>query len=415
MTNNRQRDEEPPKWLTQDFIENSLREGLDCESFKIKNMKMSMAAAVGDHYGSQMFRVNYTYSTDDRKTEKECSIIVKLVPPGIMGEFLNKTPAFDIEGEALKIVLPRVHEMMAKVYPEQPKLWADCYYYRGSPENIIIMEDLKLSGFTLGDRFVGLDFDHSLLVIESMAKLHATTYVMIEENSKLFENFYKLFWNADNVEMFKTMTEGTIEFLAEDMKNWSDFDKKSIYVDKLSKVEIIKGIINVWERDEKNLKVLIHGDSWLNNFMFRYGTDGKLSGMKFVDFQIMSIHSPAMDLVYFIFTSVLHDNKLEMIDVLLENYYKIFSGTLKKFGRDPEMIYPFEELKKNFESKLFWGFVVFCAFVPIMMMPKEDVVHPEEFITKNDKTEFHRKVFGKERIKNLLIKVIGYFIDKNVI
>ncbi|EEB19410.1 predicted protein [Pediculus humanus corporis] len=399
-----QRDEEPPEWLTQDFIENSLREGLDCESFKIKNMKMTMAAAVGDHYGSQMFRVNYTYSTDDRKTEKESSIIIKVVPKGYFGEMLVKTSFFDIEGESLTVILPEVYKIMTKVYPEQPKLWADCYYYQGHPKNVIVMEDLKLSGFVLGNRFQGLDYEHSSLVIESLAKLHGTSFVLLQEKPEMFKNLNKPFWKSDNEEMFKIMFEENINFLTEDMKSWDDFDKKSIYVDKLSKVEIIKGIINVWERDEKNLKVLIHGDSWLNNFMFRYGTDGKLSGMKFVDFQIMSIHSPAMDLVYFIFTSVLHDNKLEMIDVLLENYYKIFSGTLKKFNRDPEMIYPFEELKKNFESKLFWGFVVFCTFVPFMMMPKEDVVDPEELM-KGDRTEYRRKIYGKERIRNLLIKL----------
>ncbi|EEB19407.1 conserved hypothetical protein [Pediculus humanus corporis] len=415
MTNSeRQRDEEVPKWLTKDFIENSLRKIYNSETFKIKSFFTTMATAVGDHYCSQMFRVNYEYTIRDNNTDKKSSVIVKTMPPGDLGKFLSKMPSFDVESEALGIILPRVHEMMAKVYPKQPKLWPDCYYYRGSPENIIVMEDLKLSGFVLGNRFQGLDYEHSSLVIESLAKLHATSFVLLQEKPETFENLIKIFSKVDNVEILQNTTEGTINFLIEDMKSWNDFDKKSIYIDKLSKVEVLKRVLDVWKNNDGNLKVLIHGDSWLNNYMFKYGTDGKLSGMKFVDFQITSVHSPAMDLVCFIFSSVLHDNKLEMIDVLLEKYYKIFSGTLKKFGRNPEMIYPFEELKRNFQSKLFWGFIVFCVFVPLMMMPKKDVVHPENFIMKTQ-NEFRKKAFGSDKIRKLLIRMMGYFIDKNVI
>lgn len=78
-------------------------------------------------------------------------------------------------------------------------------------------------------------------------------------------------------------------------------------------------------------KVLNHGDSWVNNLMFRY-ENGKPVAVIFVDYQMSYYSSPGLDLNYFINTSPCNEIRENQIDDILHVYHDNFSVILKSLG-----------------------------------------------------------------------------------
>lgn len=60
------------------------------------------------------------------------------------------------------------------------ELSAKVLYTRLESPSIIILEDLKSSGFQLANRITGLDLSHSALAIKSLAKFHASSVFYLE-------------------------------------------------------------------------------------------------------------------------------------------------------------------------------------------------------------------------------------------
>lgn len=75
--------------------------------------------------------------------------------------------------------------------------------------------------------------------------------------------------------------------------------------------------------------VLNHGDSWCNNILFKNNSEGNLTSMRYIDYQMSFWGSPATDLGYFIISSVSDDVKIEQFDNLLLHYHEELTKALK--------------------------------------------------------------------------------------
>ena len=82
------------------------------------------------------------------------------------------------------------------------------------------------------------------------------------------------------------------------------------------------------------LKVLNHGDDWVNNMMFKYDDEGRVLDTKFIDFQMSFWGSPANDLIYFFVSSVADDVKVAHFDDLIQFYHNELVDSLKKLNYD---------------------------------------------------------------------------------
>lgn len=99
------------------------------------------------------------------------------------------------------------------------------------------------------------------------------------------------------------------------------------------------------------IKVLNHGDLWVNNFLFKYD-EGIPVDIVFVDYQLSFFTSPGYDINYFLSTSPTNEVREKNVDALIETYYNNFSKTLKNVSH---MQYSFEAIKKEIRSREFYG------------------------------------------------------------
>lgn len=129
------------------------------------------------------------------------------------------------------------------------------------------------------------------------------------------------------------------------IRSYGDCDK---YADKIASWEMSKLMtcwISIAEPMKNGLQVLAHGDFWLNNMMFREDQD-----VLFLDFQGCCWGSPALDLQYFMASSVHNDIKIDRFDELMKFYYDELIESLKKLKYDKE-IPTFEEFEADMLEK----------------------------------------------------------------
>lgn len=88
----------------------------------------------------------------------------------------------------------------------------------------------------------------------------------------------------------------------------------------------------VAEPMRSGLKVLNHGDDWVNNILFKKDETGKTIDAKFIDFQLSFWGSPANDLIYFLISSVQDEIKTTHFDDLIVHYHEELCASLKSLN-----------------------------------------------------------------------------------
>lgn len=109
-------------------------------------------------------------------------------------------------------------------------------------------------------------------------------------------------------------------------------EEYKIYADKIRRWDVTKLMTEFLESTKPmrcGLKVLNHGDSWVNNFMIKYDEENNPIDVLMIDFQMSFWGAPAIDLLYFFVSSLQDDMKVESFDVLIEHYHTELVNNLK--------------------------------------------------------------------------------------
>lgn len=162
------------------------------------------------------------------------------------------------------------------------------------------------------DQDSGLDRRHSELVIRELAKFHAISYCMKGgRNAFVTEQYPYLAEDS----LYRASTEGftkrtitpVMATLAELLRNTEEYVEHYDWFVGLARN--FHRIQMEMVRPKNRFAVICHGDLWLSNVLFKYGTVADTgetlpAEVKFIDFQSARFASLATDLILFLFTSV---------------------------------------------------------------------------------------------------------------
>lgn len=152
-----------------------------------------------------------------------------------------------------------------------PKVYA-CERSATNDMYILIMEDLTVKNFRMWPKHELITLDHELLVLRELAKFHAISFAMNDQQPHLFAEFKQLTDVTFDVIIngpLKKHFDKIIERAAHEMQN----PKHS---------EILHNFRKSYTKSMENLllgtistesAVIRHGDCWNNNFLFQYGDD----------------------------------------------------------------------------------------------------------------------------------------------
>ncbi|XP_069690887.1 uncharacterized protein [Periplaneta americana] len=409
------------RWLDKIFLESILRTKEDDNSLTVITSEVKCATASGDNYMSELYRAHLEVRSQKRTEKKNVSLIIKCTPsrPSI-GKLISKLGVFEREEQMYRVVLPDMLLLLNKASLQNYQPFsAECLYSIITPTScVVILEDLKHQGFTMAERISGLNLSQSLFVIRTLARFHAASVAVYQKNPHYF-SIFKNRVGSDTEELREVWMDdyfkGVLKSLADEVEAW--FENGENYPQRLRHLaDNIKGkLYDVTKREEEEFNVLTHGDMWVNNIMFRHsGSTEDIQDIRFVDFQLPHWTSPALDLLYFLYTSPAED-LLDQHHILVEAYHSALGQTLEELGL-AHLQPTLRDLQEQMEKRMLYAMFAAVAVMPVVLCNPNRAMDMDQ-VFKNDVQEgiAKSKLHSSEAYKAMMKKILPIFDAKNLL
>ncbi|KAJ9585419.1 hypothetical protein L9F63_002802 [Diploptera punctata] len=300
------------------------------------------------------------YTIEASSPTKNLNLYLKCLPEdGLKKELLPCTLFFQNEVTFYNIVLPAYKELLGIKCPQGSILpisapQCSAAEWNGK-DDVVILKDMSISGFMILDRHTPMKLPEMCLVMKEIGRMHgyslATKILWPEKMKEIKDNLVEPDFINPQFEIFvRPVFYNNLEDIYTVMKKY--YEEESIYLKKFHQF-ITKStdiLLKLAKPDPTNepYNVLIHGDLWINNFLFHYGEDkSEPDDICLLDFQHVRYNSPAIDLGRFLYATMDKTTRDKHRDYLLRCYHDNLCETLDQFGLCQEHLLPFSVLENQ--------------------------------------------------------------------
>uniref|UniRef100_A0A6P7GSS5 Uncharacterized protein LOC114346305 n=1 Tax=Diabrotica virgifera virgifera TaxID=50390 RepID=A0A6P7GSS5_DIAVI len=199
-----------------------------------------------------------------------------------------------------------------------------CYKtFLDDDNQVIVLENLKKENYALHPREQPLNIAHLEMGLRSYAKLHALSFALKDQRKDLFEkiskNCFSLF--KDMIQNFQTLYDTKTPTLVEKLKEAGRPDLSIVYEKFINEKSIFERFMEISDVISKD-QVIIHADCHNANMLFQYKDNDTTTPLHMVllDFQATGLHSPIIDLSYFLYINLSSSDFPKLKD-FVEYYY----------------------------------------------------------------------------------------------
>ncbi len=343
----------------------------------IKSFSMSQGAQKGDNFIGKMLSLKV-------ETEEESSldVVVKSLLP-----LTGKVDAEALGTSQFYVALQVFPAEMAYYQKVRPLLQQLTGYSLNIPKmysaksdgvnDYIALEDLRPQGYKMADKKKGLTLHEATKVLAKLAMLHAHSYAVLNQENEVMKELKKSVLNAhiwerkipdfDQGIFFNTLVAKMVELMRE--IGQADTAAKMQRFTKTA-YDIMLGLFNQRGKSPKYFEVILHGDMWTNNVLFKYARDGQtVEDLTFIDFQQCRFGTIYEDLLYFIFTSTTAEFRKTNLRTCLQSYFKDFEKALSSLENPVPLPSGFtdEELIATFYENIEYGFSYELVAIPFQL------------------------------------------------
>ncbi|XP_049799939.1 uncharacterized protein LOC126235252 [Schistocerca nitens] len=334
----RDSDCQPPEWLNREYIAVALKPEYSGKSPRVASMTVENANKTQRGYTSRLYRVTAKVEVAAEAEVHAWRLIVKCTyETGIVSEVSRLQQLFPRETLMLTSLVPAVHEALRRL----------------SPVDVLVMEDLSAAGY--GPPPAGfLDLEHCRLVLDRLAQWHAASCTLdLARPDSGADPLLRRdpVWQPPVASLLQPYHRKQFRSIGVALGNFPDCYKYSKKY-KTDSEEWVDKIVHAVTRscDQSDFKVLVHADVWNKNIMVKY-RDGKPVDLRFVDFQVSHLASPARDLVFFLYGNASEQVHRHHLSDLLLDYHCALSAALRDLGlQHLADAYPLHKLLADVDS-----------------------------------------------------------------
>uniref|UniRef100_A0A1B6GWD2 CHK kinase-like domain-containing protein n=1 Tax=Cuerna arida TaxID=1464854 RepID=A0A1B6GWD2_9HEMI len=397
---------ERPEWLDDRFLFTCLQNGSVHESFNVKEVNITSVVPPGNNFGGCLWRVHVKYQENGLENAQSLSLVVKK-PTEIesmkeaYGQFTMVEPTF-------------YKSFMPQAYKISPNINFAPKTYVSTVSDVIILEDLKACGYLMADRCRMLDFDHCRLYVVAAATFHAVSVAIHKIQPLLVESLgvEKTFSNDPGpAVLIKRYNLIGMRILADKMELLEEYKRYS---------NILRNSASgVWNlavealKPNASLNALHQGDPWTPNMMFKYDSLEKVIDIKLLDFQQLRYSSPVNDLVFFLWTSAIHDVRESKLEDLYQIYCETLNEKLEEFGCTERLTCG--QLLENVKILSPFALLMCAVFYPVLtserLLNPNALMSEDDSVVRNEFEAYYDKEFCEYILPRVLrqIKAAGIF------
>ncbi|EDV49486.1 uncharacterized protein LOC6553970 [Drosophila erecta] len=405
-----------PKWLNESQFEELLTATVDHFS-KIVGFRVKPAMAPGENYATLMLRISIDVELTDKST-KLVSLMMK-VPHDTpqMEQMMNFANFFTSENAAYTEILPKM-EALYKAKGLDIKFAPRAFKLDDTKEpklaNTVLMHDLGQNGFKNLNRLECLNLEQTKFALTRLAQFHAAGATMVQVHGP-YPDIFVYGMMGNNKEAIIAFMDGMLgSFRTSFLANLNKFKNGEDYRAKLEKaldgltMELMKlGVI-----DPTEFNALNHGDCWMNNLLFKMDSNGALEDMVFVDFQNPKYGTPAMDLLYFIMTSVQIEYKLDYFDFFIRHYHEQLLKHLDILGftgRKPSL----RELHRTIIKYGGWVLFPTISVLPVVLLDPTQSATFDNFMSDSEAAvDFRNALHTNKRYQGYIERILPWLDNR---
>lgn len=351
----------------------------DDKSLLILDAKEEAGSKLGDNYMSVVIKTSVTGKRGNGEPYNK-SFMSKIIPRH------RKTAGIMRLDEMFQTETYVYTEILPVLGPFGPRIvYAD--------DATIIMENLRDDGYRVCERRNFLDFDHCMFTVQTLARFHAKSLALKLEKFSTFEKLVgplkELIFPESSTECAGESINGcvrvslkylkTIEHPTNEINDMIGFLEKND--DKF--FDIVKALIN---SPKTGFDCIAHGDTWINNLLYKHDDKGKVIDMKFIDYQIIRYGSPSLDFLYFMYTSANPMVLEKHYDHLAEIYYDSLIRNLQALGLENienREGFSLKSWKDELQKYSIYGFLTGFWLLHAVLAGETDVIDMDK-LTEDD-------------------------------
>ncbi|KAH9639754.1 hypothetical protein HF086_013420 [Spodoptera exigua] len=338
----------------------------------------------GGSYLGLLYEIDINGHTNDG--EKEINIFVKSILPGDIDlQMLSVRDVYETEMFAYKIIFKIFDELQEEANVPVEERYKTVKSYEESDAEVILMENEAKKGFSTGHRMDVISCQFAEMAIAELAKFHSLSFVLKVKRPSFFEEL--------EVKM-RTSPYNTGD-------KWQSIAQNMIKITLDNTDEGIK------ERVEKFCENI--GDRITS--CYENESDGEISELIPIDYQMMYYGCPVVDFLYFIICCTDKEFRKHHLLHLKNLYHEAMARFLNYFDLDVNRFYTREDFEKDYEERLNSGLVLALVFLPFVFASEDDV--PD--LTKDDRDMDKFSLNVDKRYKNRIQGIIEDFIEWGVI
>nr|XP_016927718.1 uncharacterized protein LOC108008382 [Drosophila suzukii] len=397
----------PPKHLDAPFFEEVLETALRTARVTLLSIHIRIGSSTGENYCSQIYRAKVSFKRPDHP-EQDIVFIVKSIPHLDSVEFINDLQVYLKEKMTYYEILPRLELMMQCKRRFGPKL----YQCIKQPENTLVFEDLGQLGFVMASREEGLNEDHCQLVMERLAEFHATSMALAILDPHIFDTYTDGMLSPRGLEKDSFLMQffsGNGKELHRLVSSWPGFERIAGKIGKYMENHR-SNLVRSQAPLEKEIKVLNHGDMWVNNMLFKYDAAKRPQDLILIDFQLSVWGSPGIDLNYFFYTSLSLDVLRHRRPHLLRCYHDRLAKTL--LDLDLGVPVPsYDQILEEVHRREAYGFFASYGIFPTISQDKTQTAdnNLESFKDADFAKQKFRQMFESRRLAETLRYSLPHF------
>lgn len=272
-------------------------------------------------------------------------------------------------------------------------------------DHAIVMENLQESGFSMWNKVNDIDFEHSSLVMKELGKMHAVSFAIRDQEPEKFKEFMQRI-SKFHVEINKSPGAHQLQKSHIDRAIRSLDPSETVLIERMENLKSTYGDILKDATSNTNCEpfgVLIHGDCWINNLLFRYDeAPSTPSKVCLIDWQLSQFASPALDIATYLFCTLSPKLRNEHFEDFINIYYKSLQSTLNKLGSDARKLFTYDNLQDQLQRYSIYAMYLAPIMIGIMtsnqnIVPDMDeMVRRLEVLAKDPTADVHLSDFFEE-------------------